>query len=85
MDFQEYLEEFYARYNVELFVHRKGSSIYAHVPPLLSRFRLVGTGYDGRENPLLSLSHPERLANEGIFTQQELYDELPPWPMKRNC
>ncbi len=85
MDFQEYLEEFYARYNVGLFVHRKGSSIYVHVPPLLSSFRLVGTGYDGRENPLLSLSSPERLANEGIFTQQELYDERSPWPMKRNC
>lgn len=37
MDFQEYLEEFYARYNVELIRAPEGSSIYAHVPPLLSR------------------------------------------------
>lgn len=37
MDFQEYLEEFYARYNVELIRAPESSSIYAHVPPLLSR------------------------------------------------
>ncbi len=37
MDFQEYLEEFYARYNVELIRAPEGFSIYAHVPPLLSR------------------------------------------------
>ena len=58
MDFQEYLEEFYARYNVELI--RTGRVLlftptFHHSYPA---FRLVGTGYDGRENPLLSLSQP---------------------------
>lgn len=59
MDFQEYLEEFYARYNVELIRAPEG---FFYLRPrsttLIPRFCLVGTGYDGRENPLLSLSQP---------------------------
>ena len=52
MDFQEYLEEFYARYNRRVLLF---TPTFHHADP---SFRLVGTGYDGRENPLLSLSQP---------------------------
>ena len=38
MDFQEYLEEFYARYNVELIRAPEGSTC-ARAPPRLSRAR----------------------------------------------
>ena len=59
MDFQEYLEEFTRVITLSLFVHRKG---FFYLRPrsttLIPSFRLVGTGYDGRENPLLSLSQP---------------------------
>ncbi len=59
MDFQEYLEEFYARYNVELIRAPEG---FFYLRPrsttLIPRSVLSGTGYDGRENPLLSLSQP---------------------------
>ncbi|STE75434.1 condesin subunit E [Escherichia coli] len=33
MDFQEYLEEFYARYNVELIRAPEGFFYLRHVPP----------------------------------------------------
>ncbi len=59
MDFQEYLEEFYARYNVEL--NRAPEGFFDLRPrstTLIPRSVLSGTGYDGRENPLLSLSQP---------------------------
>lgn len=58
MDFQEYLEEFYARYNVELIRAPEGflpaSALY-HAYSALGAFR---TGYDGRQNSLLPLSQP---------------------------
>ena len=87
MDFQEYLEEFYARYNVELIRAPEGFFYLRSVPPLLSRaFRLVGTGYDGQgKSSVISISARERLANEGFSPQQELYDELLTPPMKQNC
>lgn len=58
MDFQEYLEEFTRVITLSLFAHRKVllfTPTFHHSYPA---FRLVGTGYDGRENPLLSLSQP---------------------------
>ncbi|SUH66863.1 condesin subunit E [Salmonella enterica subsp. enterica serovar Madelia] len=49
MDFQEYLEEFYARYNVELIRAPEGfllpASAFYHAYPALG---VIRTGYDGR-------------------------------------
>ncbi|STP78112.1 condesin subunit E [Escherichia coli] len=74
--FQEYLEEFTRVITLSLFAHQKGSSItptFHHADP---SFRLSELDMMvGKILCYLYLS-PERLANEGIFTQQELYDEL---------
>ena len=77
MDYQEYLEEFYARYNVELirapegFFYLRPRSTTLIPRSVLSELDMLV----GKVLCYLYLS-PERLANEGIFTQQELYDEL---------
>ena len=77
MDYQEYLEEFYARYNVELvrapegFFYLRPRSTTLIPRSVLSELDMLV----GKILCYLYLS-PERLANEGIFTQQELYDEL---------
>ena len=59
MDFQEYLEEFYARYNVELI--RAPEGFFLPAPALHdadSAFRALRAGYDGRQNSLLPLPQP---------------------------
>lgn len=77
MDFQIYLESFYARYNVELlrapegFFYLRPRSTTLIPRSTLSELDMMV----GKILCYLYLS-PERLANEGIFTQQELYDEL---------
>ncbi|PIJ51332.1 chromosome partitioning protein MukE [Erwinia sp. OLTSP20] len=77
MDYQEYLEEFYARYNVELirapegFFYLRPRSTTLIARSVLSELDMMV----GKILCYLYLS-PERLANEGIFTQQELYEEL---------
>ncbi|MEQ4531337.1 MAG: chromosome partition protein MukE [Mixta sp.] len=77
MDYQEYLEEFYTRYNVELvrapegFFYLRPRSTTLIPRSVLSELDMLV----GKILCYLYLS-PERLANEGIFTQQELYDEL---------
>ncbi|MEI2265128.1 chromosome partition protein MukE [Erwinia sp. CGal63] len=77
MDYQEYLEEFYLRYNVELirapegFFYLRPRSTTLIARSVLSELDMMV----GKVLCWLYLS-PERLANEGIFTQQELYDEL---------
>ena len=77
MDYQEYLEEFYARYNVELvrapegFFYLRPRSTTLIPRSVLSELDMLV----GKILCYLYLS-PERLANEGIFSQQELYDEL---------
>lgn len=77
MDFQIYLESFYARYNVELirapegFFYLRPRSTTIIPRSTLSELDMMV----GKILCYLYLS-PERLANEGIFTQVELYDEL---------
>jgi bacterial condensin subunit MukE len=77
MDYQEYLEEFYARYNVELMRAPEG---FFYLRPRSTTLipRSVLSELDMMVGKILCYLYlsPERLANEGIFTQQELYDEL---------
>lgn len=77
MDYQENLEEFYARYNVELIRAPEG---FFYLRPRSTTLipRSVLSELDMMVGKILCYLYlsPERLANEGIFTQQELYDEL---------
>ncbi|MFD1803019.1 chromosome partition protein MukE [Mixta tenebrionis] len=77
MDYQEYLEEFYARYNVELIRAPEG---FFYLRPRSTTLipRSVLSELDMLVGKILCYLYlsPERLANEGIFSQQELYDEL---------
>lgn len=77
MDFQEELESFYGRYNVELirapegFFYLRPRSTTLIARSVLSELDMMV----GKILCYLYLS-PERLAHEGIFSQEELYDEL---------
>ncbi|PKH24271.1 chromosome partition protein MukE [Enterobacterales bacterium CwR94] len=77
MDFQTFLEEFYTRYNVELIRAPEG---FFYLRPRSTTLipRSVLSELDMMVGKILCYLYlsPERLANEGIFTQQELYDEL---------
>lgn len=77
MDFQEVLESFYIRYNVELIRAPEG---FFYLRPRSTTLipRSVLSELDMMVGKILCYLYlsPERLANEGIFTQQELYDEL---------
>ncbi|MGV3344850.1 chromosome partition protein MukE [Enterobacteriaceae bacterium LUAb1] len=77
MDYQQYLEEFYARYHVELIRAPEG---FFYLRPRSTTLipRSVLSELDMLVGKILCYLYlsPERLANEGIFTQQELYDEL---------
>lgn len=77
MDFQLELEQFYLRYNVELirapegFFYLRPRSTTLIPRSVLSELDMLV----GKVLCYLYLS-PERLAHEGIFTLQELFDEL---------
>lgn len=77
MDFQRELEQFYQRYNVELirapegFFYLRPRSTTLIPRSVLSELDMLV----GKVLCYLYLS-PERLAHEGIFTLQELFDEL---------
>nr|WP_294616023.1 chromosome partition protein MukE [uncultured Gilliamella sp.] len=77
MDFQSELEQFYQRYNVELirapegFFYLRPRSTTLIPRSVLSELDMLV----GKVLCYLYLS-PERLAHEGIFTLQELFDEL---------
>lgn len=77
MDFESELGDFYGRYHVELvrapegFFYLRPRSTTLIARSVLSELDMMV----GKVLCYLYLS-PERLANEGIFTQQELYDEL---------
>ncbi|NIF20679.1 chromosome partition protein MukE [Candidatus Pantoea multigeneris] len=77
MDYQDYLGEFYARYHVELVRAPEG---FFYLRPRSTTLipRSVLSELDMMVGKILCYLYlsPERLANEGIFTQQELYDEL---------
>ena len=77
MDYQGELEEFYSRYNVELIRAPEG---FFYLRPRSTTLipRSVLSELDMMVGKILCYLYlsPERLANEGIFTQQELYDEL---------
>ncbi|KGD77543.1 chromosome partition protein MukE [Pantoea vagans] len=77
MDYQSFLEEFYTRYNVELIRAPEG---FFYLRPRSTTLipRSVLSELDMMVGKILCYLYlsPERLANEGIFTQQELYDEL---------
>lgn len=77
MDFQEYLEEFYARYNVE-FIRVLEGFFYLRLRFITLIFRFVLSELDMMVGKIFCYFYfsSERLANEGIFIQQELYDEL---------
>ena len=77
MDFQTELELFYRRYNVELiraaegffYLRPKATTLIAR--SVLSELEMLV----GKVLCYLYLS-PERLAQQGVFTSQEVYDEL---------
>lgn len=77
MDFQQELDEFYRRYNVELirapegFFYLRPRSTTLIARSVLSELDMMV----GKVLCYLYLS-PERLAQEGIFTVADLYDEL---------
>ncbi|KAA1193004.1 chromosome partition protein MukE [Photorhabdus heterorhabditis] len=77
MDFQEQLEEFYARYNVELIRAPEG---FFYLRPRSATLipRSVLSELDMMVGKILCYLYlsPERLTNQGIFTSQELYEEL---------
>ncbi|TPG65097.1 chromosome partition protein MukE [Ewingella americana] len=77
MDYQEELELFYHRYSVELIRAPEG---FFYLRPRSTTLipRSVLSELDMMVGKILCYLYlsPERLAHEGIFTQQELYDEL---------
>ncbi|MBU9809753.1 chromosome partition protein MukE [Rahnella sp. C60] len=77
MDYQEEMELFYSRYNVELIRAPEG---FFYLRPRSTTLipRSVLSELDMMVGKILCYLYlsPERLAHEGIFTQQELYDEL---------
>ncbi|WP_323837407.1 chromosome partition protein MukE [Photorhabdus africana] len=77
MDFQAQLEEFYARYNVELIRAPEG---FFYLRPRSTTLipRSVLSELDMMVGKILCYLYlsPERLTNQGIFTAQELYEEL---------
>ncbi|MBF7978000.1 MULTISPECIES: chromosome partition protein MukE [Rahnella] len=77
MDYQEEMELFYSRYSVELIRAPEG---FFYLRPRSTTLipRSVLSELDMMVGKILCYLYlsPERLAHEGIFTQQELYDEL---------
>ncbi|MTB67932.1 chromosome partition protein MukE [Providencia sp. wls1943] len=77
MDFQEPLEQFYARYNVELIRAPEG---FFYLRPRSSTLipRSVLSELDMMVGKILCYLYlsPERLTNQGVFTSQELFEEL---------
>ncbi|CAG9414803.1 chromosome partition protein MukE [Providencia alcalifaciens] len=77
MDFQESLEQFYARYNVELIRAPEG---FFYLRPRSSTLipRSVLSELDMMVGKILCYLYlsPERLTNQGVFTSQELFEEL---------
>ncbi len=77
MDFQDELEEFYTRYSVELIRAPEG---FFYLRPRSTTLipRSVLSELDMMVGKILCYLYlsPERLAHEGIFSHQELYDEL---------
>ncbi|HGN1705518.1 TPA: chromosome partition protein MukE [Providencia rettgeri] len=77
MDFQEVLEQFYARYNVELIRAPEG---FFYLRPRSTTLipRSVLSELDMMVGKILCYLYlsPERLSNQGVFTSQELFEEL---------
>lgn len=77
MDFQEALEDFYSRYGVELIRAPEG---FFYLRPRSTTIipRSVLTELDMLVGKILCYLYlsPERLANNGIFTYQDMYEEL---------
>ncbi|NBN47572.1 chromosome partition protein MukE [Proteus sp. G2626] len=77
MDFQDELSDFYVRYNVELIRAPEG---FFYLRPRSTTLipRSVLSEMDMLVGKILCYLYlsPERLANQGIFTVQELFDEL---------
>ncbi|MDR3432333.1 MAG: chromosome partition protein MukE [Rouxiella aceris] len=77
MDYQDEIEHFYSRYGVELIRAPEG---FFYLRPRSTTLipRSVLSELDMMVGKILCYLYlsPERLAHEGIFTQQELYDEL---------
>lgn len=77
MDFQDELSDFYARYNVELIRAPEG---FFYLRPRSTTLisRSVMSEMDMLVGKILCYLYlsPERLANQGLFSVQELFDEL---------
>lgn len=77
MDFRDELEEFYTRYSVELIRAPEG---FFYLRPRSTTLipRSVLSELDMMVGKILCYLYlsPERTAHEGIFSHQELYDEL---------
>ncbi|KAA9001135.1 chromosome partition protein MukE [Affinibrenneria salicis] len=77
MDFQAELETFYGRYNVELIRAPEG---FFYLRPRSTTLipRSVLSELDMMVGKILCYLYlsPERLAHQGIFSQQEMYEEL---------
>jgi chromosome partition protein MukE len=77
MDYRDEIEHFYSRYGVELIRAPEG---FFYLRPRSTTLipRSVLSELDMMVGKILCYLYlsPERLAHEGIFTQQELYDEL---------
>lgn len=86
MDFQEYLEEFYARYNVELIRAPEG---FFYLRPRSTTLipRSVLSELDMMVGKILCYLYlsPERLANEGSSPSRSFTMSCCRWRMKASC
>ena len=86
MDFQEYLEEFYARYNVELIRAPEG---FFYLRPRSTTLipRSVLSELDMMVGKILCISISARNGwrMRGFLLNRNCTTNCSPWPMKRNC
>ena len=85
MDFQEYLEEFYARYNVELirapegFFYLRPRSTTLIPRSVLSELDMMG------KSSVISISARNGWRMRGFSPSRNCTTNCSPWPMKQNC
>lgn len=86
MDFQEYLEEFYARYNVELIRAPEG---FFYLRPRSTTLipRSVLSELDMMVGKILCYLYlsPNGWRMRGFSPSRNCTTNCSPWPMKRNC
>lgn len=86
MDFQEYLEEFYARYNVELIRAPEG---FFYLRPrsttLIPRSVLSELDMMVGKSSVISISARNGWRMRGFSPSRNCTTNCSPWPMKQNC